>query len=639
DLQCLSEDRIARHDDDVHDLLRRLGDLSAAELADRHRAADDQAVAAAIDRLARARRIAAMRIGGEDRWVAVEDVAIYRDALGAVPPPGVPEVFLEPARAPMEALLTRWSATRGPYLTAEVAARYRLPAGQLAEFLAALESRGVLLSGEFRPGGTEREWCHPDVLRRIKRRTLAKLRGEVAPVEAETMGRFLPAWHGIGSGRGGLTRLEEVLVQLEGLPLSYAELEAVILPARVADFSPRMLDELGAMGWLVWVGHGALGAGDGRVALYRRDRVARLFEAPAPPESLDAMHRAVLDHLEQRGASFFVALQSACAAARPGAAPTMDEVLATLWDLVWAGLVTNDTFQPLRALGRVKPAKAARARRGKRASTIAASGRWSLVSELLGPAVRAEEIAHSRAVKLLERHGIVSREVTGIEPMTGGFSATYRVLKLMEEAGKVRRGYFIEGLGGAQFAFPGAVDRLRGTRVDSAPDRGRGRDSDSDDERRGDSDGERVVLLSAIDPANPYGWLLPWPGPAGDGDRADEAGGEGGAGDSRAGMRAANGARPRRIAGAVVVLVAGEAVLFIDKGGRRLLTFPAAAARERLVEAARALEPLARRRRGKYLRLDTIDGEAARTSRHTQALLEAGFFADHRGLVLEAKTR
>ncbi len=593
ELQGLDPERHARHADGLHDLLRRVGDLSEIEVAARFAAgpatgsdAPETTVADALDALVRTRRAVRMRIGGEPRWVAIEDVAMYRDSLGAAPPPGIPEVFLAPSVAPVENLLGRFGRSHGPFTTAEVAARYALPAAQVETLLGAMAARGKLVRGAFRPGGVEHEWCDLEILRRIKRRTLAKLRNEVAPVETAVLGRFLPAWHGIGQAGRGRTRLEEVLAQLEGLPLSFQELESAILPVRVSDFAPRMLDELGAMGWLVWVGHGALGSRDGRIALYRRDRVAALLVPPEPPAELGALHRAILDHLAGRGASFFVALLAACAPARS------EEVLEALGDLAWAGLITNDTFQPLRLLGR---ARASAGRRRARENALAASGRWSLVRELVAGAPSATESAHRRALQLLERHGVVSREVAAIEPLPGGFSAVYPVLRAMEEAGKVRRGYFVEGLGGAQFAFPGAIDRLRGMR------------------QRDDEDGGTVVL-SAVDPANPYGWLLPWP--------VQEHAEDGNAG-------------PRRVAGARVVLVSGEIVLYLDKGARRLVTFPAAAQRERLIQAARALTAVASARRGKMLRIETIDGAPARRSPHAEALHAAEYFADPRGLVLE----
>jgi ATP-dependent Lhr-like helicase len=482
-------------------------------------------------------------------------------------------------------------------VAAELAARYQLPPAHIEALLAALEQRGLLVSGDFHPGGTGTEWCDPDVLRRIKRRTLARLRNEVSPVEVAALGRFLPEWHGIGvdqrKGRGGRARLQEILIQLEGLALPYAELESIILPARVADFAPAMLDELGAMGWLVWVGSG----GDttrnsgGKLALYRRDQVATLLESPEQPADLPALHQRLLDHLRTRGASFFVALMDA------GAPATRLEVEQALWDLVWHGLITNDTFQPLRILVRKRPAanRPSRSRRAPRVE-MTAPGRWSLVADLLARAPTATERLHARATRLLERHGVVGRETHAIEAMPGGFAAVYPVLRAMEEAGRIRRGYFVEDLGGAQFALPGAVDRLRSA----------GRVA-----RR------EPLVLSAVDPACPFGWLVPWPGSG-----APE--GTGG---------------PRRVSGARVILVGGAPVLYLDPSASRLHTFPAAADRDTLLAAAGALMEIARARRGKWLRIHSIDGEPARTSRYAEALRAVDFFADPKGLVLEAVQR
>ena len=579
ELQSLPADRHARHADGLHDLLRRTGALAEAELPERV----EGELPEMLEELAQTRRAVVMRVGGELRWVAVEDAALYRDAFGCPVPAGVPAVFLEPVERPLEALLQRFARTHGPFRTGVAAARYAVPPAQIEPALHQLADRGELLRGEFHPEGSGQEWCAPGILQRIKRRTLAKLRNEIAPVEAPTLARFLPAWHGIGQHATGQHRLREVLLQLEGLPLSYSELESVILPARVDDFRPEMLDELGASGWLVWVGRGSLGARDGKVALYRRESVAALLDRPELPVQLDDMHRVLLQHMEKHGASFFTALSQCRGAARS------EEVLEALWNLVWAGLVTNDTFQPLRAAGPVRgrtpPERA-------RAIAKAAAGRWSLVSELLATAPSPTERAHARAIKLLERHGIVSREVAALEPAAGGFTATYRILREMEEAGRVRRGYFVEGLGGAQFALPGAVDRLRGMRR---------------------AEGEReIFVLSAVDPANPYGWMLPWP--ERDGPRKGAA---------------------RRAAGAAVVLVNGEPVLYVPPGSRKLATFPAADDRDTLIAAAAALDSIAARKRGKALRIEEIDGDSASGSPHAEPLQAAGFRSGYRGLDLE----
>lgn len=579
ELQHLEPERFVRDEDGVHDLLRRLGDLTQAELARRCEGDAGALAQNLIDR----RRAVRLLVAGEPRLIAVEDVGLFRDALGCSPPPGLPEVFLDPVDDPLEILLARWASRHAPFPADRPAVRYGLAAGQIVPALRQLVGKDRLLRGEFRPGHTGEEYCDPEILRRIKRRTLARLRNEVAPVDASLLGRFLPAWHGVGERGSGLTRLQEIVVQLEGLPLSYGELESVILPARMRDFTPAMLDELGAMGWVVWVGHGSLGARDGKVALYRRERVGFLVDPPTQPEDLEDLHRGILAHLRERGASFFADLRVALRGSRE------EELHDALWDLVWAGLVTNDTFAPLRAAGASRPGGA---KQRIRAQVRAVAGRWALVDDLLLGAPSETERAHARAIKLLERHGIVTREVGVLEALPGGFSAVYPVLRAMEDGGKIRRGYFVEGLGGAQFAFPGAVDRLRGFRHDE-PQRD-------------------VQTVAATDPANPYGWILPWP------------------------TRDETQPSPKRVAGASVVLVDGVATLYVPPRGKNLITFPAADDPEILAAAGGALVAIAARRRGKSLRIETVDGEPAGSSRHADPLRQIGFRAGYRGLELEA---
>jgi ATP-dependent Lhr-like helicase len=458
-----------------------------------------------------------------------------------------------------------------------------LPA-QAEVALGLLEARGRLLSGEFRPGGREHEWCDAEVLRRIRRRTMAKLRGEVAAVEARVLARFLPSWHGIGAAHGGERRLDDALAQLEGVPLPFSDLERMILPARVRDFDPRMLDERGALGKLVWVGCGALGERDGRVALYRRERAGLLVDVLGAPAELGTLHRAMLEHLELRGASFFAGLLAIAGAA------SERQVFDALWDLVWAGLVTNDTFNPLRALA----ARAEKRRPGRNAPSPAA-GRWSLVAQLVTGPVDVTRRAHARSLVLLDRWGIVARDALAAEAIAGGFSAVYPVLRAMEEAGKIRRGHFVDGLGGAQFAFAGAVDQLRAAR-----DR---------------SDQADFVLLAATDPANAYGAVLPWPAPT---QRAD-----------------AEAARPRRAAGAAVVLADGELALYLDRGGRQVLSFPTVGGGGAFASAVGALRGLLADRRRRALRIERIDGEVALDSPLRRAFEQAGFRAEYKGLALD----
>ncbi len=588
ELQCLTEARRARHAEGVHDLLRRLGALTPDEVRDR--CAEPSHASDWLAELESTRRVARMRVGGEPRVLAVEDCARYRDGVGAVPPPGVADAFLEPTGAPLLDLLRRYARTHGPFVAAAPAARLGIAPGQMQAALALLVRDGALLEGAFRPGESGVEYCDPEVLRRLRRRTLAKLRGEVAPVEAPVLARFLIRWHRVGEKgpTGNLGRLREALHQLEGLPLAFSELEGRVLPARVPGFQPRMLDELGAMGELVWVGRGALGAKDGRVALYRREHLSLLVDPPDDPTYDDPLHAQVLEHLERAGATFLVELQRSVGAG----AVALD---AALWDLAWAGHVTNDTFGVLRARGAARRGSGG-GRRGARGAWRGGpgGGRWSLVRRLLDEAPDTSR-AHARATLLLERYGVLSREAAHAEGLRGGFSAVYGVLRAMEEAGRVRRGWFVDGLQGAQFAFPGAIDRLRAV--------------------RGGAEAPEVVVVAATDPANPYGSLLPWPPPRG-------------ADCGRAG--------PKRVVGASVVLADGVPVLYLGRGGKRLLTFGPADDERLLGAAVDGLRSLARSARGRSLRVERIDGRDAREGARSELFVRAGFVTDYRGLLLEA---
>ncbi len=614
-LQALIEERNAHDPDQVHDLLRRLGDLSTDEVGDRTIGGRPEA-SLHVAELAASRRAVRARIGGEERWIAMEDVARYRDGVGVSAPPGVPQAFLGPAAGALDGLLARYARTHGPFLGGDPARRWGLPQGVVEDALHRLVAAGTLLSGEFRPGGAEREYCDPEVLRLLRRRSLAKLRREVEPVDPVTLARFLPAWQGVAPspsasasppavlrGPNALERLAEVIDQLAGLPIPASVLERDVLPARVPGYQPRLLDELGAMGEVAWVGRGSLGRDDGRVVLYRPGR--ELLRPTGLPDGVerpsDEIHERVRTHLRRRGASFYRELF----AASGGRADR--EVLDALWDLVWAGEVTNDTFAPLRALRWKRPAKDHRPRMGRLTALgpPEATGRWSLASQAEdelpdeAPAVTRTERAHALALALLERHGVVTREAVGSEPIEGGFSAVYPVLRAMEEAGRIRRGYFVDGLGAAQFALPGAVDRLRSMR-------------DLPGELTGDR-GRIVQLLAAADPANPYGAALAWP------------------------RRGDTDHRPfQRAAGAYVALVDGAAVLYLDRGGTSIQTLPAADDPDVLRAALSSLRDLVADGRVRELVIAKIDGEPVAGSPVRDALMGAGFVAGYRGYALRA---
>jgi ATP-dependent Lhr-like helicase len=598
ELQAIDPERQIRHQDAAHDLLRRVGDLAEEELAARTQPAAAAEVGAWLRALAATHQAAAVRVAGEQRWIAAEDIARYRDALGVQPPAGTPVALLAPVEHPLEGLVARWARTHAPFTTERVAARFGLARGQVEPVLHALAAAGRLVQGQFRPGGAA-EWCDAEVLRVVRRRTLARLRAEVAPVEAEVLARFLPRWHGLGAARGGTARVREAVEQLEGIYLPFSDLERAILPARVRDFSPAMLDELGALGEIVWVGGGALGGDDGRVALFRRDRARLLLDARVVPETLTDRHLALLALLQAQGASFFAQLSAAC----PGA--TTREVIDALWDLVWLGLVTNDTFQPLRAF--VAPS---RVRHTTHNLIAQAAGRWSAVAALLRPEAAPTEAAHARALMLLERYGIVSREAVIAEGLPGGFSSLSPVFRALEDAGKIRRGHFVEGLSGAQFAHAGAVDRLRAAR-----------------------DGDDVAVLAAVDPANPYGGLIPWPADSRrNPERVPDLPRRAPLGEAQLRPRE-DSPPPRRVADARVVLVQGAPVLYLERGGRRLRVFTQD---EKLLQVAvdslRASLGVVRRR---GLRVETVNGAPALKSELGAALRRTGFRLEPNALVLD----
>ncbi len=622
-LQNLAADRQAGSRDQVHDLLRRLGDLTADEVAARVEGGAGVADAWLAE-LRDARRAVSVRIGAEARWIAIEDVARYRDGVGAPAPAGVPEAFLGPVSGALDGLLARWARTHGPFLGPEPALRWGMPAGVVDDVLHRLGEAGTLVRGEFRPDGVEREWCDPEVLRMLRRRSLARLRRDVEPVEPAALGRFLPAWQGVAQvgaslpalrGSAALERLAEVVDQLAGVAIPASVLERDVLPARIPGYQPRLLDELGALGEVAWVGRGSLGRDDGRVVLYRPGREA--LRPTGLPDGVErpasARHDAIRVHLARRGASFYRELYAAAG----GGADR--EVLDALWDLVWAGEVTNDTFAPLRALRWKRPARSTARPRAGRLTALGppeAAGRWSLLedpapaggSPTTGPSLTTgtsptagtspTERLHALALALLDRHGVLVREAVMGEGVPGGFSGIYPILRALEDAGRIRRGYFVEGLGAAQFSLAGAIDRLRGVREPAA--------------ERGDA--SAVYVLAAADPANPYGAALPWP-------RRDEA-----------------DRRPlTRSAGASVVLVDGVAVLYVERGGRTIRTLAAFDDPATAAAAVPALRALVGEGRDRELVVTRIDGLPVAESPHREALVTAGFVSGYRGLVLRGR--
>ncbi len=563
-----------RHEDELHDLLLFIGDLSHGELAQRLGDADTPLVAA----LLRARRAIEVRVVGEARLIAVEDAARYRDALGVMPPAGLANAYLEPVREPLMDLLSRFARTHGPFAAEEFSARYGVPVPQVCAALDVWVARGRLLRGEIHPDKPGITFCDVDVMRSIKRRSLAALRKEVEAVDKLAYARFLLGWHGIGRSARGLAALRTALERLEGVPLPLGALERDILPARVPGFSPADLDQLLASGELVWRGIEPQLAGGSRVALYFRDHFEELAPKPAPKHS--PLIDKVREVLNQRGAVFFYELVKLTLAFPP-------DVLEALWELVWTGEVTNDMFQPLRS--RSAGGQAER-KRGVRVSRVlpGSEGRWTLLSYGdVSETVRRASLVRS----LLARHGVLVREALRAEGIPGGFSAVYEVLRAMEDAGRVRRGYFVEGLGAAQFAQPGAEELLRNERESRSQ--------------------EPARLLAATDPASAWGAALAWP--------------------------ARDGAKPMRADGAQVVLASdGRLLAWLGRKEHTLLTFFREEPREKSEDAKLVADALsrsiARGERFSYL-IARVDGAEVEKSTLAQPLVEGGFAATSRGFL------
>ncbi|MEU6437175.1 ATP-dependent helicase [Streptomyces albidoflavus] len=611
ELRWRTEDRRIKDAEGVADALRVLGPLTSAELAER--GADP----AWARELAGARRVIEVRIASVEHWAAIEDAGRLRDALGVALPVGVPEAFTEPVKDPLGDLLARYARTHGPFTAAAAAERFGLGRAVTEGALERLGASGRVVQGEFHPAGVGQEWCDATVLRRLRRRSLAALRQELEPVEPTALARFLPPWQHLGGqGLRGLDGLVRAVEQLQGAAVPASALEKLVLPSRVAQYQPAMLDELTATGELLWAGSGSLPGKDGWVSLYLADNAPLLLPPPHPLE-LSPLHQAVLDALAGGYGLFFRQIADQVRAAHPTAS---DQALAdAVWELAWSGRLTNDTVAPLRALlgsGRTAGSTAHRARRsvprGRFGALTAAprpasrtgpptvAGRWSLLPPLEpDPTLRA----HALARTLLDRHGVVTRGAVAAEGVEGGFSAVYRVLSAFEDSGQARRGYVVEGLGAAQFAMDGAVDRLRASATAA--------------EREAGGTPRQALVLAAADPANAYGAALPWPEPP-----------------------SGAGHKPGRKAGAMVVLVDGELAMYMERGGKTLLAWPSttpddpSAPDPRLEGAAHALAGSAAGGSLGTVTVERVNGEPALTSPVGTYLENAGFHATPRGLRL-----
>ena len=607
ELQRLAPDRRLKGLEGVADLLRLLGPLTSSEIEQRLVVGDDPASAEQVDGFVRelvgSHRAIEASWAGEQFVAAIEDASRLRDALGVPLPIGVPIAFVEPVADPLGDLVGRYARTHGPFTAAAAALRLGLGVAVVVDTLRRLADGRRISEGEFRPGGSGAEWCDVEVLRRLRGRSLAALRKEVEPVEQTAYARFLPEWQHVGQkALRGVDGVATVIEQLAGVPVPASAWETLVLPARVRDYSPSMLDELTATGEVVWSGAGRLAGSDGWVALHLADAVPVTLPEAEEGERTP-LEQEVLATLGGGGAFFFRQLSDTVGAVDDHA------LTMALWNLVWSGLVTNDTFAPVRALvGATSTGSAHRTqRRAPRAKSYrgrgrpalpvrsgppTAAGRWAILPLAEDdPTVRAAATAEI----LLDRYGVVTRGAVQAEQVPGGFALVYKTLAALEEAGRARRGYFIEQLGAAQFSTAGTVDRLRK----------HGRDANEEVQD------PAVLCLAATDPANPYGAALSWPETTADG-----------------------GHRPGRKAGALVVLVDGRLVLYVERGGKTVLRFPADDAMLGL--AADGLAAAVRSGAVPQLVVEKVDGEYALGTEFGKRLETAGFAATPKGLRLRA---
>jgi ATP-dependent Lhr-like helicase len=565
------------------------------------------------------------------RLIAVEDASRYRDAIGVPLPPGLPEALVEPVADPVKDLALRYARTHGPFTAEALADRYGLAISTSMQSLERLARTGRLIQGEFRPGGAGREWCEVEVLRQVRRRSLARLRHEVEPVPARPLARFITTWQGVTRRRAGLEALLDAIEQLQGAPLPASLLEREILPARIDGYRPGDLDRLMAAGEVVWVGFEQVGERDGRIALYLTDHLGDLRPPIGAPKVDGERQAQIVAFLRERGASFFQAIHAACGGGYP------DDTVSAIWELVWSGVVTNDALHALRAFTEPPPRRkrsdARRAFRSRRMVPPTAGGRWSLVESWAGKPRSATEWAAAVASQVLARYGIVTRETVAAEGIPGGSGAVYDVLKAMEEAGRIRRGYFVAGLGAMQFAVPAALDLLRSLREEP--------------------DEMTTLRLAATDPANPYGVILRWPPPEASAGTASASVAAGPAaamaaergvptrssfdGAQNERVEGASRRAPTRSVGASVILVNGALTAYLARGDQLLWVFLPQDEPDRTSVAehtARALMDLATAqdsdRQGMLIR--EINGVSAPGHPLAAVLLQAGFLRRPVGL-------
>lgn len=624
----------------VLDLLRTLGPLTAKEIGERIDPSSGDHMDLIGDLLVN-RQAYEARLGGQVYLAAMEDAGLLAHASGTPPPQGVPSAFLNVQGDPLRSLVVRYAATNGPFTAEGAAARFQVAQATMETTLRSLAEEGRVLRGRFLPdelfdyeAGPDSQWVAKPVLEKLRSRSLALLRGAVEPVGRSSYARFLTRWQYADSSLNGVDGAHTVVEQLAGVYLPASTWETLVFPQRVRDYKPHYLESLVSSGEVHWVGFQAIGSTDGWVAFYPAG--VDVFNAPdegAAGEPMGDLAAAILEALAQRGALFAPAI-----AAEVGSGVSEPHFEEAMWDLVWRGKITSDSVSALRAKvsGRRSAQKTnrrrSRARSWGRAHTSATrqgvsslsqqpslAGRWSLTESLSGAlsdsAADFEE-ASSTALTvwlacMLDRYGVVTRGAVASEQFPGGFAAAYRLLAQFEQEGACQRGYFIEGLGAAQFALPGAVDYLREVHEET---------------QKGGM--PSAVTLSATDPANPYGAALPWPPVEGD-----------------------VSARPKRNPGALVSMLDGKPALYLERGGKTALTFEGAETEgegpseqhegpdgEACREAtAKSMVGAARAGHLATFTIEKVGGEPVGVSPWEEAFLAAGFEKVPRGVVLRKR--
>ncbi len=621
-LRRVSPDRRARNLEELADALRLLGPIPTAALPDHVLFdADLPTITATL-----AARVMVVRIAGVEHIAQVLDAPLLRDGLGIPVPPGAP-AQVAPVIDALQQLVSRWARTRGPFVLQDLQQAFGLAAGVAHSVLKELMSTKVIVKGHFSKGIGDDEFVANDVLKIIRSRSLALARAQTEPVSQSAFGRFLLSWQQVAAvGETpelyGVDGVFAVLEQLAGVRLPASAWESVVLPTRVRGYNPADLDQLCHNGEVVVVGAGAAGSADPWVMLLPADYAAELL--PTGEEaSLSIMQEQVMQLINRGGGFLFAAIQAALNGDDLGlltGAGQAESLRQAIWELFELGLVSPDSFAPVRARlaagrgGRTahrsrRSPNRTRLRMGRtsfsqreQANQIPPDmlGRWSsVVAANQEPTARS--IAHGEA--WLDRYGVVTRGSVVAEDTIGGFALAYKVLSGFEQSGRALRGHFITGLGATQFSTPAVIDRLRGLDDELGHDRWPSGVKEP-----------KVYVVAACDPANPYGASLPWP-------------------------ETTHAVTLTRAAGALVVLADGLALAHLTRGGRRLTLFtgPQGVGEHELIAlVVRALMHTVQTTSTERIILEKINGESALQSPYLENFRQAGAGITPKGIRIAA---